>query len=400
MRSPNRRKLTQRVVEALPTPDRETVWWDRELPGFGVRVYPSGSKVYMVHTRANGKSIRVTIGSHRLWRVREVRREAGRMIASLKEGGRPTRPGAPPRSVAGPTIGELAEDYMSQYVALHCKSSTARSARHLFDKHVVPQFGSLRFGEISPDQVATFHGGLHETPAAANQAVALLARLYRHAEVSGHAVEGGNPCRFIKRYPARSRVRVMSIAEVERLGIALDELESRGRVPTSAAAALRLLLVTGCRRNEILNLRWEDVDLEHDWLRLGDATTGTRSVPLSPAARKHLTALPRRPGNPWVIAGRRPGTRLSNLNESWKVVRAEAGLDDVRIEDFRAFYVSRAVALGVGLTTIGQLLGHKQIQTTARYVQLARDSVKAAAESVSASLAADMDIPPDVCRTA
>ena len=400
MRSPNRRKLTQRVVEALPTPDRETVWWDRELSGFGVRVYPSGSKVYMVHTRANGKSARVTIGSHRLWSVRKARREAARMIASLKEGGRPTRPGAPPRSLTGPTIAELAEDYMNQYVALHCKSSTARSARHLLDKHVVPHFGSLRFGEISPDQVATFHGGLHQTPAAANQAVALLARLYRHAEVSGHAGEGGNPCRFIKRYPARSRVRVMSIPEVERLGIALDDLKDRGKVSTSAAAALRLLLVTGCRRNEILNLRWEDVDLEHDWLRLRDATTGARSVPLSPAARKHLTALPRQSGNPWVIAGRRPGTRLNNLNESWKVVRAEARLDDVRIEDFRAFYVSRAVALGVGLTTIGQLLGHKQIQTTARYVQLARDSVKAAAESVSASLAADMDIPPDVWRVA
>lgn len=400
MRSPNTLKLTQRVVEALPTPDRETVWWDRELPGFGVRVYPSGSKVYMVHTRANGKSTRVTIGSHRLWSVREARREAARNIASLKKGGRPTRPGAPPRPVAGPTIAELAEDYMNQYVALHCKSSTARSARHLVDKHVVPQFGSLRLGEISPDQVATFHGGLHNTPVAANQAVALLARLYRHAEASGHAVEGGNPCRFIKRYPARSRVRVMSIQEVERLDVALDDLRGRGKVSTSAATALRLLLVTGCRRNEILNLRWEDVDLEHNWLLLRDATTGARSVPLSPAARELLTALPRQPGNPWVIAGRRPGTRLSNLNESWKVVRAEAELDDVRIEDFRAFYISRAVALGMGLTTIGQLLGHKQIQTTARFVQLERDAVKAAAESVSASLAADLDISPDLWRTA
>jgi len=400
MRSPNRRKLTQRVVEALPTPDRETVWWDRELSGFGVRVYPSGSKVYMVHTRASGKSTRVTIGSHRLWSVREARREAARMIVSLKEGGRPTRPGAPPRSVAGPTIAELAEDYMNQYVALHCKSSTARSARHLLDKHVVPHFGALRFGEISPDRVATFHSGLHETPAAANQAVAMLARLYRHAEVSGHAVEGGNPCRFIKRYPARNRVRVMSNPEVDRLGIALKNLESRGKVSTSAAAALRLLLLTGCRRNEILNLRWEDVDLEHDWLRLRDATTGARSISLSPTARQILTALPRQPGNPWVIAGRRPGTRLSNLNESWKVVRAEAGLNDVRIEDFRAYFVSTAVALGVSLTTIGKLLGHKQIQTTARYVQLARDSVKAAAESVAASLAADMDTAPDAWRTA
>ena len=322
------------------------------------------------------------------------------MILSLKEGGRPTRPGAPPPSVTGPTIAELAEDYMARHVAVRCKPSTVRSWRHLLDKHILPNFGSLRFGEISPDQVAALHDRLHETSAIANQAVALLARLFNKAESLGHTVEGRNPCRFIRRYPTRSRVRLLSDREVERLGIALAELESRGKVPTSAAAALRLLLVTGSRRNEILNLRWEDVDLEHDWLRLRDATTGSRSVSLSPTARELLTALRRQPGNPWVIAGCRPGTRLTNLNETWKVVCAQAGLDDVRIEDFRAYFVSRAVALRVSLTTIGKLLSHRQIRTTALYVQLARDSVKAAAGRVSDSLAADMDTPRGASPTA
>ena len=270
----------------------------------------------------------------------------------------------------------------------------------MIDTHILPNFGSLRFGEISPHQVAALHERLHETPAIANQAVALLARLFNKAESLGHTVEGRNPCRFIRRYPTRSRVRLLSDREVERPGIALAELESQGKVSTSAAAALRLLLVTGSRRNEFLNLRWEDVDLEHDWLRLRDATTGSRSVSLSPTARELLTALPRQPGNPWVITGRRPGTRLSNLNETWKIVRAQAGLDDVRIEDFRAYFVSRAVALGVSLTTIGTLLGHRQIRTTARYVQLARDSVNAAADRVSNSLAADMDTPRGASATA
>ena len=376
------------------------MWWDRELPGFGVRVYPSGSKVSMVHTRANGTSSRVTIGRHRLWSVKDARREAARMILSLKEGGKPTRPGAPPPSVTGPTIAELAEDYMTLYVAVHCKPSSVRSWRHLLDKHILPNFGTLRFGEISPDQVAALHGRLHETPAVANQAVALLGRLFNNAEALGHTVEGGNPCRFIRRYPTRSRARLMSYQEFERLGITLAELEERGKVSKNAAAALRLLMVTGARRNEILNLRWEDVDLEHDWLRLRDTTTGSRSVPLSPTVKGLLTALPRQPGNPWVIPGRRPGTRLSNLNESWKVVRAQAGLDDVRIENFRVYFVSRAVALGVSLTTIGKLLGHRQIQTTARYVQLARNAVKAAAERTADGLAADMDTPPGASSSA
>ena len=137
----------------------------------------------------------------------------------------------------------------------------------------------------------------------------------------------GNPCRFIKRYPSRSRERFLSEQEFERLGAVLDELASAGRTWASACTALRLLMLTGCRRNEILTLRWEDVDLEHDELRLRQAKTGARAVPLSPAAREILAALPRTPRNPWVIPGRVRGTRLCTLNASWQVVREKAELE-------------------------------------------------------------------------
>ena len=115
----------------------------------------------------------------------------------------------------------------------------------------------------------------------------------------------------------------------------LDELEANGKISTTAAAGLRLLMLTGCRRNEILTLRWEDVDLEHDEIRLRDAKTGARAVPLSPTARQVLTSLIRQPENPWVIFGRGRGARLSNLNATWGVVRKNAGLEDVRIHDLR-----------------------------------------------------------------
>ena len=396
MRSPNRQTLSKRIVDALPVTDRESVYWDRELPGFGVRVHPSGSKVYMVHKRSGGKSRRVTIGQHKVWSLDDARREAGEIIARLRKGDKPGRPGADSPFATGPTIGELAEQYMTVHVAVRCKPTTARSCRHILDKFLLPEFGARRLGEITPNQVATLHYRLRETPIMANQVISLLSRLFHKAAAAGDAPAGGNPCRFIQKYPTRSRERFLSEREFERLGTVLRELETARKISTSPAAALRLLMLTGCRRNEILTLRWEHVDLEHDELRLRDAKTGARAVPLSPTARRVVTELPRQPDNPWVFPGRKPGTRMGNLNASWQVVRKEAGLEDVRIHDLRHSFASRALALGESLPMIGKLLGHRQVQTTARYAHLARHSVKAAAGRIEDSLAADMETPPSV----
>jgi integrase len=160
-----------------------------------------------------------------------------------------------------------------------------------------------------------------------------------------------------------------------------------------------MLMLTGCRRNEILTLRWEHVDLEHNELRLRDSKTGPRAVPLSPTVRQVLTASPRQIDNPWVFPGREPGTRIASLNASWLLVRKEAGLEDVRIHDLRHSFASRALALGESLPMIGKLLGHRQVQTTARYAHLARQSVKAAARRIEDSLAADIDTPPETSPT-
>ena len=227
------------------------------------------------------------------------------------------RPGAENGSASGPTIAELAEQYMAEHVAVRCKPTTARSCRHILDKYLLPQFGRQRLGEITPDRVAALHYRLREKPIMANQVIDVLSRLFHKAAKSGYAPAGGNPCRFIKKYPTRSCERFLSEWEFVRLGTVLDELEAKGKISTTAAAGLRLLMLTGCRRNEILTLRWEEVDLEHDEIRLRDAKTGARAVPLSPTAKQVLDALPRQPDNPWVISGRGPSTRLSNLNATW-----------------------------------------------------------------------------------
>ena len=192
------------------------------------------------------------------------------------------------------------------------------------------------------------------------------------------------------RYRTRRPERFLTEDEFGRLGAALDAVEAEGRIPVQAAAALRLLMLTGCRSGEVLGLRWEDVALERNEVRLRDSKTGPRVVPLSTAAARVLAGIPRRGDNPWVIAGAAPDTRLTHISYYWYRVRERAGLDDVRLHDLRHSFASRALALGEDLAMIGKLLGHKKIQTTARYAHLARDSVKESAVLVAASIAADI----------
>ena len=386
----NTSTVSRRTVEALPVGDREAVFWDRELQGFGVRVYPSGSKVYLVQTRADGKSRRLTVGRHGLISAEQARRKAAQVIADIKAGNDPVLANGASRSDAGATVAEVAERYMREHVAVRCKPTTVRHCRHTLDRHLLPALGSLPLGEIGREKVAALQYSLHETPVMANKVVDMLSRLFNMAEAWGIAPEGGNPCRFVRKYKERSCERFLSEEEFRRLGRVLDEVEAEGKVCSHAVAAFRLLMLTGCRRNEILTLRWEDVDLEAGELRLRDAKTGARSVALSPAARRVLADLPRLSDNPWVIAGAKPGARLSNLNNAWVVIRARARLDDVRIHDLRHSFASRALALGESLPMIGKLLGHRKVQTTARYAHLARDSVKASAARIAESLRADM----------
>ena len=149
-------------------------------------------------------------------------------------------------------------------------------------------------------------------------------------------------------------------------------------------------MLTGCRRSEILTLRWEHVVLEASELRLPDSETGARVVPLSPSAVKVLAALPQSPDIQWVIPGRHPGTHLRALSDAWKVIRARAGLEGVRIHDLIHTFASRALALGESLPTIGKVLGHSQMETTSRYAHPTRESVHQSAARIADSIAAEI----------
>ena len=164
-------------------------------------------------------------------------------------------------------------------------------------------------------------------------------------------------------------------------------MEAEGLELPSAIAAVMLLILTGCRLNEVMTLKWDHVDLVTATLNLPDSKTGAKTVYLGKPAIDTLRQLPRLPGNPWVIYGIKPGGKLIDLQPFWQRIRARAGLKDARIHDLRHTFASAAVAAGQGLPMIGKLLGHMQVQTTARYAHLAADPVKAAADRVAQSIA-------------
>ena len=335
------RSISKRTVEGLKV-EKDTVFWDRELKGFGVRAYPSGSRYYVAQTRGPEGQKRVTVGRHGIISADQARRRAALIIARIKAGEEPVPALLEARTATGPTVAGLAERYLREHAAVRCKPRTAERYRSMVSKHILPGLGKLPAAALGREHVIELHYRLRRTPVMANMVIALLSQMIKQAGAWGLIPEGGNPCRFVVKYRERKRERFLTEEEFHRLGRVLDELEAGGRMPLHAAAA------------------------------------------------KVLVDLPRVPGNPWVIAGRKPGVRLSNFHIYWYRARAGAGLEDVRLHDLRHSFASRALALGESLPMIGKLLGHSQIQTTARYAHLARGDVKVSAAKVAASIGEDI----------
>ena len=376
-------RITKRSVDAVKVGGADIVYWDGELTGFGLRVRRSGRKSYVVQTRIAGKLCWFTIGPHGPLNPDQARARALEILACAKKGIDPRDADA--RREAQPSMADLGRRFLEEYVPVHCKPSTREEYRRSVRLFVDPVIGELRVPEVQRKDIAALHHGLRDKPYQANRTLRVLSKMFSLAEVWGWRPDGSNPCRHVKRYKEHRRERFLSPEETERLGQVLRDVEEE--MP-SAVAAFRLLLLTGSRMSEIRDLRWEYV--KDDCIELPDAKTGGRVVPLGPEARAVLSSIPRDEDNPWVIAGRLPGSHLTDLQRPWRRIRKQAGLKGVRIHDLRHSFASRALALGESLTMIGKLLGHTQVQTTARYAHLARDSIQTAAARITGSIGGNL----------
>jgi integrase len=211
--------------------------------------------------------------------------------------------------------------------------------------------------------------------------------MFNLAEQWGLRPDNSNPCRHVEKYKERKIERFLSNEELARLGEVLAEAERTQTEMPSVIAALRLLLFTGCRLSEILTLRWDEVDLENQCLRLRESKTGAKVVYLPSAAIEVLSVIEQQDNNPFVIVGAKRGSHLVNLQKPWRRIRANAGLEDVRIHDLRHSFASVAAASGLSLPIIGALLGHTQPQTTQRYAHLVGDPLREAVDLIGSRIA-------------
>lgn len=377
-------KLTKRIVDAADVRTSEYFIWDDDIPGLGLRVLPSGRKGYIVQYRAGRRSRRMSLGASTVLTCEQARTRAITIIAAAKNGEDPAAERDAGRKAI--TVKELSERFDREHISLRVKPSTAKEYRRNLERFILPALGRLTVMDITRADVAKFHHDLRHIPYQANRCLEVISKMFSLAELWGLRPDGSNPRKHIKKYPEEKRERFLSAAELRRVGEVLREMEVEGIELPSAILAVRLLILTGCRLNEIMTLKWENVDIADNVLRLPDSKTGAKIVHVGQPAIERLKAAEQITDNPWVITGILEGKRLSDLQPFWQRVRARAGLKDVRIHDLRHTFASTAVAAGQGLPMIGKLLGHTQVQTTARYAHLAAEPVKTAADFVADTL--------------
>lgn len=283
-------------------------------------------------------------------------------------------------------VDQFAERFVTVHIELNpnLKESTGREYRRALGHYILPALGKMKVSQVTRADVARLPLSMRDKPTQANRTLAVVSKMFNFAEEWGHRPEASNPRKRIQKYPENKRERFLSPAELQRVGEVLSEMESERIEMATAMAAVRLLMLTGCRLNEIMTLQWRHVHLGAGELRLPDSKTGKKVVQLGGPAVEVLRGIAREEGNPWVIVGKKDGEHLTDLQPLGQRVRARAGLIDVRIHDLRHTFASVAAGEGLSLTMIGKLLGLTQVQTTARYAHLAGGTVKAAANDVAA----------------
>lgn len=422
------RKITLRNVKTV-RPDRtDSFLWDTEIKGFGLKTTPSGSKVYVLQYRMGGRGTpvrRYTIGRHGApWTPDKAREEALRLLGRVADGADPAHEKSQARKDL--TIGELCDFYLTEGCNTK-KPSTLAIDRSNIERHIKPLLGKKKLGNlaradierflrdvaagktaadirrtrpdgcesdkasdgngkiiysdaIKPRGRAVVEGG----KAIATRSVAVLGAVLSFAVRRG--LRADNPVRGVKLFKGQHRERFLSAPEIARLGEALTAAEREGVNPV-AIAAIRLLLLTGARRGEILTAQRDWVDFERAALRLPDSKSGPKWIPLGAPALKIIAGLPEVEGNPYLLPGEGK-KHFVGLPRIWRRIADKAGLTGVRIHDLRHSFASVAIAGGDSLFLVGKVLGHRQARTTEVYAHLQNDPVLAVADRAANTIAA------------
>ncbi len=365
-------RLTQARIKALRPRKANRDVRDASLKGFGVRVYPTGRKCYFIATQSKGQRLWKIVGDAGAMSTGEAREQGRMMLAAIRNDVQVTSEAL--------LFEVVAEEVFRRY-GRNWKPRTLAVNRGYYANQILPWFRGRRIADITNADVREWFASLHATPVAADRSAPVLSVIMTCAETYGYRPEGNNPCRGIRRYRRKGRERFLSEEEIRQLGRALENHE--GDHPMHVAI-IRLLLLTGCRKREIVTLRWKEYREGH--LHLEDSKTGPRMVWLSSPARRIFEELPHR--SQWIFPSSQTGNsvHVNTVDFFWRRLRHEAGLPDVRLHDLRHTFASIAVMSGENIPTVGRLLGHNDPGTTLKYTHLAHHAVAEAAETVGSVL--------------
>ena len=362
--------------------------WLQHAHGIGIRSYPSGRAVYIAQTRMGGRQRTITIGAAAVLSEAQAIDVARRVLARAFLGDNPAQ--TRQRVRAAPTYGVFLDEFWEK-VAARWKASTrqtmAYNRQHYFDD----AFPDRTVDAITEADVTRWFARLSERsgPGGANRCMTILNTMMRKAEDWGYRAEGSNPCRLVRRNRSQARERFLSEAELARLGPILAAARaSPHRKQDSIAFALTMLLLTGCRRQEVVDLEWSDV--RGSRLQLRDSKTGPRTVWLGRDARALLAGLPRLKKVRFVFTDGDRQLTGKDVSTAWYGIRIEAGLADVRLHDLRHTFASHAAMRAETLPMIGKLLGHASVQSTSRYAHLDDAHVTQAILKIGAALEKQM----------
>ncbi len=320
-------KITKRLVENLTPTDRDVFAWDDELRGFGVRVKPSAVRSYIVQYRnAQGRSRRLTVGNHGRLTAEEARKEARLILAEVERGGDPAETRDAARKA--PTMAELCDRYLANHADTRKKATSVYGDRRMVKRFILPALGKRKVADVTRADVIKLHHGLRDTPYQANRVLALFSKMMNLTEKWGLRPDGSNPCRHVEKFKEQKRERFLSAEELGRLAGVLAEAEHTATELPSVVAAIRLLILTGCRLSEILTCVGSMWTSRNACLRLPESKTGAKVVHLNAPALAVLRGMERDEAWPWVIAGSksqeaRGPEALGQPRKPWRRIRRQ-----------------------------------------------------------------------------
>jgi integrase len=379
--TPAEQELTQKWLPKLPRPaSGNKLYFDGKTRGLAVRVTAAGAISFVLNYHIHGRERRYTIGKFPDLSLADARNEADDLRKQIRDGIDPLDARISEREA--PSVKDLAHDYFEFYADKSKRPSSLRKDHQMLDNVILPKLGGLPVAAVTRRDVDLLHSSLRATPYRANRILALLSKMFSLA-VEWHAQKpvwrADNPTAGIERFPEEKRERWLRDDELKCLTAALDVYPNQ-----DAANAIRLILLTGARKMEILSATWSQFDLaEGIWTKPSAHTKQKRTehVPLSTAALKLLKAMKgASDGEDHLFPGRIEGSHLHDLKADWKALCTVAKLQNARVHDLRHTYASHLVSSGIPLEHVGKLLGHTQSATTQRYAHLADSPLRKATE--------------------